>query len=132
MRSMRYDSVNENPIRYDFLKVTLFVSSKKVRFCWWNWIFYSTQKKNSSKMTFYHNHKKRKNNLETLVPFSWNICLELLGWSEWLFVNFFQNGKHRWRFSLRRWFWCNCNENWQLDMLDNDNIIILIKFNIYF
>ena len=38
-----------------------------------------------------------------------------------LYINFLQNGKHRWCFSLWCWLWCS-NYIWLLDMLDNNDI----------
>ena len=34
--------------------------------------------------------------------------------------HFPQNGKHRWIFSLWRWFWCSHNYNWLLDKMDKE------------
>ena len=63
---------------------------------------------------------KREDSIEK----RWNLKLtfSFRGWSEIHFINFPKNGKHRWIFSLWRWFWCSHNYNWLLVMIDKDDI----------
>ena len=72
-------------------------------------------------LTFFCTIVKREDSLKKTLNFETK--LELWEWPEWYDINFLQNGKHRWTFSLLKWFWYSHDYNCLLDQIGKDDIM---------